>query len=137
MNELQDAYSREHIHKLFFVIGIIMLLGLAFFMQYVNVGGVVGVLGILVIDFFAGMTNSHRKGMIMLDILIAMVGTAYFEIVAAVDFRAVNDIANIYFLFNETLAILFFIALYVSVRTYRRISTGSTSENREEGNNRL
>ncbi len=117
-----------------------MLLGLSFFMKYVNVGGVVGVLGILIVDFFAGMTNAHKRGMILFDILISVVGTAYFEIVAAADFRVVNDIGNIYFLFNEIVAILFFVALFMSVRAYRRISgdgDGDENSNMVEINNKL
>ena len=125
--DLKPLYKSDYVRILFFAIGIIMIVGLPLFIKEINTGMTVAVLGILVIDFFAGMTNYRRKGIIFFDACISFVGIVYFEITAAMTFYSGNSDYTGYFLFNQLLAILFFITLYITLRAYRKMPSQNSN----------
>lgn len=112
-------YYGDYIRKLFFAIGIIMLLGMPIFSKDINLGAFTAVLGVLVIDMLAGMTSPKRKIIILFDALVSLLGTAFFELYAFFRFDFYGTVFDGYFLFNQIIAVLFFVALYLSIKTFR------------------
>lgn len=115
-------YYGDEIRKVFLAIGVIMLLGLPYFSKNINVGGFISVFGIVAVNLFAGMTSPRRKSIVLFDALIALIGTSFFELTAFFRFDFIGNIFDGYFWFNEIIAILFFVALYLSTKTLRGMS---------------
>ncbi len=115
---IKPFYKSDYVSMLFFAIGIIMLIGLPVFIKEINTGMVAAVLGILVVDFLAGLTNFRRKRIMFFDACISFIGIIYFEITAAMVIFVGGPSG--YFLFNELLALLFFVTFFISLKTYRK-----------------
>jgi hypothetical protein len=112
-------YYGIYVRRIFFGIGLLMLFSLPFFSKEITVGAFVSMLGILVINLFAGMTNPRQKILIFFDIIISLIGTLFFELFAYFRYDTYGTALDPYFWFNEVIAIGFFIALYLSIKTFR------------------
>jgi hypothetical protein len=111
-------YFGDTVRQLFLACGVIMLAGLPFFHTYIRISNFVLILGIVIVAIFAGLTNPKKKIFLFFDILISIIGTFAFEGIAIASFF----VSNWYFTFNQIIAILFFIALYFAVKSYRSIA---------------
>lgn len=109
-------YYGDMIRVLFLIAGIIMLLGLPFFKDLLPIPYIIPILTILVVDFFAGLTNPKLNWVIALNLIISLFGFLVFEYTAVSNF---SDSHKSFAFVNQILAIIFFIALYYSTKTLR------------------
>jgi hypothetical protein len=110
-------YHGNKVRKIFLVSGLVMLIGLPVFALKLQFAIFAAVLGILIVGLFAGLTSPHNKFAIIFDVVISLIGILAFEATAVLTYS--NWGADGYFAFNQFLAILFFVALYFSVRSAR------------------
>ncbi len=112
-------YYGDRVRRILFAAGMVMAIGLPLFSDKINFGFFLPVLGILALNLFAGLTNPKQVMTILIDLVISFLGLAFFELIAYFDFATFQDWGDMYFWFNQTLAVLFFISLYFSVKTLR------------------
>lgn len=119
-------YHGETVRKIFLISGLVMLVGLPFFAMQLQFAVFAAVLGILIIGLFAGLTSPQNKFAIIFDVVISLAGIFAFEATAVLTYT--NWGADGYFVFNQFLALLFFVALYFSVRSARAMLKKSEVE---------
>ncbi len=112
-------YYGDVVRQVLFAIGIIMLVGLPIFSDRINFSAFFLLLVILGVNLFAGFTNPKQTISIWGDFFISFTGLIFFELIAFFYFGVYHTVADLYFWFNQSLAILFFISLYFSVKTLR------------------
>lgn len=93
-----------------------MLATLPFLRSHISAPIFYSVLMIIALGFFAGMTDPKRRGIIVGDALLSLVGLFIFTNEAIGKYAGAFDL---YFLTNITLAVLFLFAFYWSVKTAR------------------
>ncbi len=116
-------YHGVAVRRLFILAAIIMLIGLPFFASLVAGGVFVAVVGILVIGLYAGLTTSKRKWIIWGDVVVSVLGSFTFELIS-INLYNTNGFITSYFVFNQILALIFFLSLYFGVRTFRAMVLG-------------
>ncbi len=108
-------YHGDVVRAVLLTAALIMLVSLPFFKDLIPIPIVISVLAMLAIVFLAGLTNPKTVWAIVFDSLASMGGFLVFEYTALIYFGK-----NIYFmLVNQTLAVIFFIAVYYSIKTLR------------------
>ena len=132
-------YYGDIVRKLFLLGGLIMLLALPFFNQFLPVPAFVSMLAVLVIGVIAGFTNPLQRWVMLIDIIVSLIGLAAFEYHAISQY---NDIPILLFGIDQLLAIIFFFALYFSTKTLRGVTISDYTirqhkqRTREEANQR-
>ncbi|MBX4211041.1 hypothetical protein KW783_03675 [Candidatus Parcubacteria bacterium] len=114
------SYGR-YIRGLFLAAALIMLVFLPYLKQSVPVPSFISLITILVITFLAGFTNRTHRWAIYLDAVVSFGGIFVFGYHAVKSF---SRPITLFFVVNQVLAILFLIAFYLSVRTFRHYLHG-------------
>ena len=112
-------YYGDIVRELFFTIGILMLVALPLFYNQIRMSAYTAVFSILIINVLAGFTTVNQRVSILFDLIVSLIGLFMFEMIAVFQFNAYNNFFDPYFLFNQILALIFFIALYYSTKTLR------------------
>lgn len=111
-------YYGDDIRKIFVGVGLIMLLTLPFFNNLLPVPAFISIIAILVISIVAGLTSPSKSWTAIVNTGTSVVGLAVFE------YHAVRAVAlyggdSALFLVNQFLSLAFFLALYLSTKTWR------------------
>lgn len=109
-------YYGDIVRKLFLAAGVVILLVLPFAAEQVPWPAVVLLLVVLAATVVAGLTNPKQMWVMWLNVVMALIGMLAFEGHAII--RSGSDAVWI-FVFDQGLALLFFFALYYSVKTLR------------------
>ena len=120
LNDIPHYYG-DTVRMYFFGAGIVMLVGLPFFAERIHFTVFSAILGAVFVVLFAGLTNPAQPGVIFFDTLVSLVGLIIFELTTIDWYQSFRGI-DLYLLFNQLLAITFFITFYFSVKTYRAMS---------------
>lgn len=123
-------YYGTLVRELFLVAGVLMLVGLPFFSDHLNVPVLLSVLGVVIIASLAGLTSRKQRFVVGLDAGAALIGLFTFEIAAVHVFQ--NFGGDSFFWFNQILAILFFFIFYFAVKTFRAMAIEHTVPEEEE-----
>lgn len=110
-------YYGDVVRILFFVSGIVMILGLPLMNGLIPVSLSVSIFSILILIFIAGLTNPAQKWVSIVDTAISAFGFVVFEYFAVTTFAQGEDF--LLFLINQTLAALFLFAFYFATKTVR------------------
>lgn len=118
---VEDYVTHHHYHgkiirELFIAAAIIMIIALPVFKSHINFPISVSVLAILLLALFAGFTNPLQKSTAIFDLLASVMGFFVFELYALIKN---GGFMNPFFLTNQLLAVIFFIALYFAAKTFR------------------
>ncbi len=116
--EIKKHYYGDIVRQLFLSAAVIMLVGLPIFAGQLRLGIFAAVMGVLVIGLFAGMTSPKQKIIMITDVCIALIGSVVFEVTAVYSYRS-NVFFQPYFFFNQVLALIFFVATYLAVKSAR------------------
>ena len=111
-------YYGDTIRKLFFSSAFIMLFFMPFFNSYIPVTIRQGLLVVLALSIFSGLTNPKLLWIAVLDLLISIGGVFIFGYYA-VDSYLRYSVADMYFWVTQTLSVLFLASLYFSIKTVR------------------
>lgn len=119
-------YYGDNVRRMFLSAGVIMLVGLPFFADKLELTVFAATLGIVIIGIFAGLTSPRQRSIMIFDTCVAAAASIVFELYAIDEYRRTGSI-DAYFFFNQILAILFFVALYFSVKTFRSMLSDQES----------
>lgn len=115
MNKIPHYYG-DTVRGLFFSGGVIMVLTLPFFKEITNINIFIPIFIMLVLAFAAGLTNPQSRWSIIMDTIVSGFAFIAFEYCAVTKFY---DLTDSFFWTNQILAILFFLAFYYSIKTWR------------------
>lgn len=116
-------YYGDMIRKIFLICGFIMLSTLPFLKENISAPIFYSLLLILILAFFAGMTNPKLRYIVVGDIFVSLVGFSIFAFSAISRF----DNFNLFIVTNLALAALFLYAFYLSIKTFRGMRFSDTS----------
>ncbi len=115
---LTRHYYGDVVRFLFLLGAVIMLITLPFLNPNLPVPLVISILIILTIGLVAGVTNPLQKSTAFITTLISSIALIVFEYYAVTTY--LNDsFANLLFIVNQILALIFLFALYYSTKTLR------------------
>ena len=116
-------YYGDTIRKLFFASAFLMLFFMPFFTEYIPVTVRQGLLVVLAVSIFSGLTNPTLFWIAVMDLLISIGGVFIFGYYAA-DSYLRYSINDFYFWINQILSVLFLASLYFSIKTVRGFLVG-------------
>lgn len=108
-------YYGDLVRKLFIAAAIVMLIFLPFYNDRIPFSYSVSIFVIVFLGIIAGVTNPLQKWVIVLNTIISAGGVAVFEYMAINDY----ELLSLFFWINQTLALIFLVALYFSTKTFR------------------
>jgi hypothetical protein len=111
-------YYGDTIRKLFFAAAFVMLFFMPFFNTYIPLSIRQGLLVILALSLFSGLTNPKLMWIAVMDMIISAVSVFIFGYYA-VDAYLQYTAKDLYFWVNHILAVLFLVSLYFSIKTVR------------------
>ena len=119
---IREHYYGDAVRTLFIITGVVMLVMLPFFASLIKAPIILSIVGILALAIFGGFLNPKQLWIIVINTLISIGAFAIFEYYAVLSY--INPTSNIqlatkFFWVNQTLALLFFIAVYLSVKSLR------------------
>lgn len=109
-------YYGDIIRILFFISAIIMLLTLPWLQTAIPVSIYISMLAIMVLLLIAGLTNPVQQYIAVINVVVSTSGLVIFEYFAATTYTTAD---TLFFLVNQTLAVLFLFAFYYAVKTLR------------------
>ncbi len=109
-------YYGDVVRIIFVIAGLTMLIFLPIFKDLVVVPISSVILVIICIDLFAGLTNPLQKWISLVNLIISLSAFIIFESIA-VDYFSTSE--KLYASVNQFLALLFFLSLYFSTKTFR------------------
>lgn len=115
--QFPHLYTRT-VRRLLFTAGLLMVVGLPFFAKLVAMPPFIGVLATVAIVTLAGLTNPDMKQIMYLDAISSFFGFLFFEYIAVRHYLSISGV-DLLFLFNQTLAVVFFLALFFCIKTIR------------------
>lgn len=133
----QGHYYGKIIRNIFVIGGLVMLLTFPFFSHLINLPIYIPILGIIVFVLIGGLINPLSKSVFVIGSIIPLFAFAMFEYYAFNTYQNLspNSSLNVAFFWtNQALALMFFFATYLSVKTLRAMLQGKMidEENKEE-----
>lgn len=116
-------YYGHTVRVLFLIAGFLMIVTYPFFSDLITIPMPLSIGIMLLLVIFGGLINPVQKWLLVVNNLIPIVGFAVFEYQAAHGYQYLS-ISNdprlpVFFWVNQLLSFIFFIALYLSVKTAR------------------
>ncbi|MBI2055123.1 MAG: hypothetical protein HYT39_03440 [Candidatus Sungbacteria bacterium] len=117
---LTAHYYGDAVRRLFLLGGIIMILTLPFFSNLIPVSGWVSLFAIIVVGVVSGLTNPMHIWVAVFNLVISVIAFAVFEYYAVLQYLADGNAKETwFFLTNQALALIFFVAIYYATKTLR------------------
>ena len=117
-------YYGDVTRRLFIAGGIIVLVGMPFFADYLKQMVALSALGVIAIALIAGFANPRSRNVQILLLLVSSAAVLFFESYAAYLYSTVplEGRGLLFVAATQILAIIFFLALYFSAKTVRGMS---------------
>ena len=112
-------YYGDTVRSLFLVAGLLLLAEFLFDRDFLQFNFTIGILGVLILTFLAGYTSPESKIVVFWNVLFSSVAFFFSEYLALADYSQKETILRVVFLLRQGVAILFLLALYFSVKTWR------------------
>lgn len=115
-------YYGTTIRAIFIVVGLVMLLSLPFFVDLTPFPLPVSIIIVVTLAIFGGLLNPSQRWVIIANTIIPAIGFVVFEYQAAytnIHLSALDQRVVFFFWVNQVIALLFFIATYLAVKTAR------------------
>lgn len=113
-------YYGDIVRKIFLICALIMLFTLPFIKGNLTSPIFYSILTILVLTFFAGMTNPKQKTVVISDVIVSVLSFGVFTYQAVTRFEG---FLTLFFITNLVLALLSLLAFYWSIKTIRWIKS--------------
>jgi len=110
-------YYGDIVRILFFLSGILMILSLPFLNGVIPIPIHISIFSILILIFVAGLTNPAQRWVSIVDSAVSSLGFIVFEYYAITTFSDGEEF--LFFLINQTLAVLFLFSFYFATKTVR------------------
>ena len=119
--EEPSAYYVKRVRALFLAAGLIMVLSVPILGEQIFVSKGADIF--LFVSFFwivlFGVIGALGRRMMIVDIIVSAAALVFFEFAAVLNYSRLQSTTSIIFLASQTLAVIFFLALFFSVQTYR------------------
>ncbi len=134
-------YYGDTVRSIFIISGALMIVGLPFFSSIIPFPISLSIIAILVLGIFGGFQNPLQKWVIRANAYISVAGFLIFAYYAVHAYMSLSPDyrINVYFFWvNEVLALLFFLSVYLSIKSLRgknlaeKTSGGSSSDSSPE-----
>lgn len=114
-------YYGDTVRFLFLIAAVIMLVMLPTVSQILNIPIIISVVAILILGLAAGFTNPKQKLNALINVFISATGFLIFESTAVWTYQRgiTTERLEYFFIANVALGIIFLLALYFSVKTFR------------------
>jgi hypothetical protein len=117
---IKGHYYGDVVRRIFIAIGAIMISTAPFFKTLIPTPVFISVIAVVVICIAAGAANPRQRFASIINFGISITGFILLEYYAILSYDPAGDFrTKIFFLTNQLLAILFFIAIYYSTKTIR------------------
>lgn len=113
-------YYGDMTRIIFVTIGIVMLLGLPRMTELLAVPIGFAIAGIVVVAMAAGLTNPKQYVSLVINVLVSILGLATFIYISS--FMRSQDMEGFYLVLNQMIAVLFLVAMYLSIKSLRGFS---------------
>ena len=124
--EALEHYYGDRVRTLFVIAGLIMVFSYPFFRPLINEPLSLSIIGSLILAVFGGLMNPKQKWVIFLNTVIPVIAFMFFEYYAVISYidlspaeKTIRNIHGAFFWTNQILAIIFFLATYLSTKTLR------------------
>lgn len=120
--ELLEHYHGDKVRSLFMVGGLIMVVAYPFFHSLISAPLPIAIVGSIILAVFGGLMNPKQKWVIFLNTVIPVIAFLFFEYYAAYAYMNLSPAENInvaFFWVNQILAVIFFLAAYLSTKSFR------------------
>ena len=128
-NQQVNKYELIHLHyygqtvrTLFLIAGLIMIFTYPFFSDMVPVPTYLSICIMVLLVIFGGLINPVQRWLLVLSNIIPVVGLIVTEYQATYSYShlsVVDGRAPVFFWTNQILSFIFFVAIYLSVKTAR------------------
>lgn len=115
-------YYGDSVRVIFLISGLVMLCSFPFFSSLIGVPAVISILSIIGLVVLGGLISPKSRFIFILSSIVPVVGFILFEYYAYFAYStlpATSALHIAFFWVNQILAILFFFATYLSVKTLR------------------
>lgn len=119
---LNEHYYGDAVRVIFVVAGLAMIVMFPFFSNILKIPVLVPILAVLILAVLGGFLNPEQTWIIALNTAVSILGCGifqYYAVHAYLNLSPTSDINVAFFWANQVLAILFFVAIYLSVKTLR------------------
>lgn len=122
MDEVNYHYYGDRIRSLFMLTGVLMTVTLPFFSSIIKLPVTVSLVAMLGLAVLGGFLNPVQKSIIIIDTIVSIIAFLVFEYYAVTTYLYAEPgiQLNVYFYWlNQVFALLFFLAVYLSIKTLR------------------
>ena len=125
-------YYGETVRQLFLAAAVLMLVGAPLYAEDIALQGPELVIAAIVLAIVAGVMSPQMRLAKLASIIVSIVGAIIFELWALTGYLA-TGVPSIAFLIRQAIALVFFLALYLSIKTSsadidRQLDTESIDE---------
>ncbi len=118
---MPQHYYGDIVRRLFLAAGMIILI-LTPVYPILPIDSMLVILGVLAFATLGGLTNPKQRWVSVFDVIVAILSLIVFESLLLNSYGALPESFDILFIIRQSLAVLFFFALYYSVKTVRGFS---------------
>ncbi len=122
MDEINYHYYGDRIRGLFMFTGVLMTITLPFFSSIIKLPITISLVAMLALAVLGGFLNPVQKSIIIIDTIVSVLAFLAFEYYAVTTYMNTDPSVslNVYFYWlNQIFALLFFLAVYLSIKTLR------------------
>ena len=112
-------YYGDTVRQLFVLAALVMVVSLPFFTEEIGQPLIISLVAILLVGMAAGLTSPRHTWTATFNVFISIGGFLTFEDYA-VDWYSRYGSTGSFFWTNQLLAVIFLLALYFSLKTFRR-----------------
>jgi hypothetical protein len=119
---IKAHYYGFTVRRIFIFIGLVMLVTFPFFSELIPVPVYVSIGLMILLAVCGGLINPSQKWLLFANSIVTIIGFAIFEYETAYAYihLSASDSKNMaFFWINQIISLLFFIALYLSIKTLR------------------
>ena len=119
---IKRHYYGDTVRAIFLIAGVVMIVTFPFFSNLTPVPVPLSILSMVILVVFGGLLNPVKSFLPFLDIIIPIAGFVFFEYQATYTYSNIAPVdvrVPEFFWINQILAVLFFVAIYLSVKTAR------------------
>lgn len=111
-------YYGDMVRQLFLSAAVIMLVGAPFYTDDIGAQGPVLVVAAIMLAVIAGVMSPQMRFAKIAGTVVAGLGAIFFELWALAEYQSTQDFSA-FFVIRQVLALLFFFALYFSIKSTR------------------
>jgi len=114
-----EHYYGDVVRKIFMLIASIMVGSYPVYYEFIKLPHIISVLAVITVVILAGLQNPMYYGIAVINTLASIAGFTIFELRSISIYLNPEDYTVQFFFVNETLAVLFMLALYFCSKTLR------------------